>query len=1203
VAPAGPVALSGSLESDEESSDDIHDAVTKMALCSALFTLTRAGRLSLQQSNVLSKALCNSSRTLRSFEALLEANQRIEQQAATKQEAWLARHNKWQAQHAKQRTGFFSRSPSAKSPASVTFPEPSPLAEAKRETERNLATWISDQYTVLMPASPLPSNIFAPSPASPAPPTGMRSAHSSPNVTASAHGTPHRPAIAGLQPVLIEHGRSQSMSAANDGYHNMPRSVSSVGSASPAMGSLSNSSSFLGGELSDKPHSILSPRRLFRALFYSSSSGSQSNASSATSTPRRGSLASPLVAPGASPLTARCVDVDAAHFDSFPRLDDMLRELMHTPLPRAIARAFAAAASPHESSRGSSMPFSLEPADSDDVAAELDRLHLLGEVRSSLNGHAPVASWLVLSSSFPYPVPSPLAHFALTPAERDVETGALAQWNDVLLNYRKHIPLAKLNAMAQQRLSTPAAKPVAFSSAAAVLLEWWITSWTQAEARTAANVQVTPTRSASHSQGTPITQPSSSPPPTSAMEAAGSAATSFPQANGSFPSPALLPLSPAPLRLDFSDSNDPCVPALSRSTAFRFRLLLLLSHWLFLCPQDFHKDASSKARLAAFLQQCIDGQQTATHAQTNGTAVAAASSSSPLLDLLRQVQTSLQHVGVPSFHLDVDGQPTHLAAATPLQLLPYPFTDDIDEHYSSSLFSYPPSLLAHELLLHSYDLFRRIPMDEWLDGTWQQKGQPGRPDPATLAPYSNDYSDATNAHEHSGKRDGAPTQTATGVFINSFNRLVFWIATEILHPRLSSQQRQHLLLYFLELAFVSLHLHRNFHVVFAVAAAFANQSIYRLPELQQLDTMEVQYANATVVKQAEADAARMNAPGHTPVGAGDGGATTPVTSWSVQRQYRELKAVTSSRNNYAVYRQFVHSLLGEPLANGVPPPPSSLPASAQWAGTTPMPSTPLMPHSTSVSRESSGATTPALEPAVNFPSAALGELAHVFPPLGDGMMAELLPSALDAAAANGADGATATAAPAAAPATASAAVPAAAAESSARDSSAPSDSVLSSAPVTLVPHLAVHLKDLVYSQELSGVEVQWMDEPIKAGAAAAAAAATSPTIIPSAAQPSIGVAAPSLLSCRFDRSRWQRTTRLVCQLLRFQSLPVFSSSLQHHCPALYTLLQVHLLTHVLPESELLQLSFAILPRVDRARVQQAQVKKKTLSALQEEGFM
>jgi hypothetical protein len=48
---------------------------------------------------------------------------------------------------------------------------------------------------------------------------------------------------------------------------------------------------------------------------------------------------------------------------------------------------------------------------------------------------------------------------------------------------------------------------------------------------------------------------------------------------------------------------------------------------------------------------------------------------------------------------------------------------------------------------------------------------------------------------------------------------------------------------------------------------------------------------------------------------------------------------------------------------------------------------------------------------------------------------------------------------------------------------------------------------------------------------------------------------------------------------------------------------VHLLTHVLPESELLQLSFAILPRVDRARVQQAQVKKKTLSALQEEGFM
>ncbi len=56
-------------------------------------------------------------------------------------------------------------------------------------------------------------------------------------------------------------------------------------------------------------------------------------------------------------------------------------------------------------------------------------------------------------------------------------------------------------------------------------------------------------------------------------------------------------------------------------------------------------------------------------------------------------------------------------------------------------------------------------------------------------------------------------------------------------------------------------------------------------------------------------------------------------------------------------------------------------------------------------------------------------------------------------------------------------------------------------------------------------------------------------------------------------------------------------------PALYTLLQVHLLTHVLPESELVQLSFAILPRVDRLKVQQALVKKKTLTALQEEGWM
>ena len=77
----------------------------------------------------------------------------------------------------------------------------------------------------------------------------------------------------------------------------------------------------------------------------------------------------------------------------------------------------------------------------------------------------------------------------------------------------------------------------------------------------------------------------------------------------------------------------------------------------------------------------------------------------------------------------------------------------------------------------------------------------------------------------------------------------------------------------------------------------------------------------------------------------------------------------------------------------------------------------------------------------------------------------------------------------------------------------------------------------------------------------------------------------------------------MCLLARFQSLPLWSLARPRHCPALYTLLQVHLLTHVLPEGELLALSYDVLPKVDRARVQQAAVKKKTLTALDEEGFM
>jgi len=372
--------------------------------------------------------------------------------------------------------------------------------------------------------------------------------------------------------------------------------------------------------------------------------------------------------------------------------------------------------------------------------------------------------------------------------------------------------------------------------------------------------------------------------------------------------------------------------------------------------------------------------------------------------------------------------------------------------------------------------------------------------------------------------------------------------------------------------------HRNFHAVFAVGAAFANQAIYRLPELQQLDNMELLYTNPDVVEKAEEDAKRMGIPTPPPQPAAANG-ETPAAGWSVQRQYRELKTFTSSRNNYGVYRQFIGSLLGDSVtAAGLTPAASSTQLSGEWAGTTPAPSTPLLPQSHSASRESSRAATPAPELAVAFPSAAQGEFNRAFPLLADSSTGS---NGTGAADSNGV--------------------------AAAADTAPSADIAAAAASVTLVPHLAVHLKDLVYSQELSGIELQWMEEPLKASVIAAAAAvpgtpARSPAT-PAAAAAAVGPSS-SLLSCRFDRSRWQRTSRLLFQLLRFQSLPVFrASSLSLHCPALYTLLQVHLLTHVLPESELLQLSFGIQPKVDRQRQQQVQIKKKTLSALQEEGFM
>ena len=211
--------------------------------------------------------------------------------------------------------------------------------------------------------------------------------------------------------------------------------------------------------------------------------------------------------------------------------------------------------------------------------------------------------------------------------------------------------------------------------------------------------------------------------------------------------------------------------------------------------------------------------------------------------------------------------------------------------------------------------------------------------------------------------------------------------------------------------------------------------------------------------------------------------------------------------------------------------------------------------------------------------------------------------------------------------------------------------------VTFVPHLAVHLKDLTWSQELSGVEEQWREDAAEMAVDpnAATVATSSPSYQVTAeaeslhachthSEPDVNnfseIAAAFITASITNRiTEWRcvslhhrhRTIRIVHVPLVFlpsptdaipfrskslapddafglhaasaATLTVFPSLLPSHAPALYTLLQVHLLTHVLPESELLQMSYQLEPRVDRTKVRAVQTQKKTLTALQEEGFI
>jgi son of sevenless-like protein len=142
-----------------------------------------------------------------------------------------------------------------------------------------------------------------------------------------------------------------------------------------------------------------------------------------------------------------------------------------------------------------------------------------------------------------------------------------------------------------------------------------------------------------------------------------------------------------------------------------------------------------------------------------------------------------------------------------------------DKIVSKDLLKIGVPVIAKELVLIQFQLFRKIQPVELTNHRWISKDK-------TIAPN-------------------------VQAFVEQFNRLTYWVASEILE-RKHLQDRVSAIQHFISIANESLKL-RNFHTVFAIVAALQSHPVFRLKELKGAFTTFYQKSLDNLIKVTSSD--------------------------------------------------------------------------------------------------------------------------------------------------------------------------------------------------------------------------------------------------------------------------------------------------------------------------------------------------------------
>ena len=423
------------VEAEESITDDIRDAMTKTALCTTLFAFTRANRLPLNFANALSKAMCSSSQTLREFEHLRNEIELMEREASL-------------AQPPKPRRTFFG----------LRKATPSPLEVAKQKTETMMQNWLRVKMEQMVAQHPTTADGGGAQPI-------LRRAHSSstPNLqllSSASHnhfglssslrshttmmGHPPQKLSSSMsfstgptlsyQPIQTSQMRPgrQSSGVSSPGQQSSPVTPSRLHHASSLSGTFSIPN---GASVSPVPSGSSTPtgsagvnnsgpRKMWRTMF--SSSGTNLAATFANAA--QASI---------QPITT-AQPQHATHFDSFPRLNEILSGLVGAPVPdRALKWMHG--------------------------RMTVEEIQTTGLMRRDGDVTLP---HLVLHPCFPASIPTPLDSIHLSESEFQSEQEVSDAWTDVLVNYRKHVAQKKMR-------GTPPE----------CMWRWWRDMWREVETR------------------------------------------------------------------------------------------------------------------------------------------------------------------------------------------------------------------------------------------------------------------------------------------------------------------------------------------------------------------------------------------------------------------------------------------------------------------------------------------------------------------------------------------------------------------------------------------------------------------------------------------------------------------------------------------------------------------------------------------------